>query len=47
MPVMCKDADAGQVFKGTMYFYPAYAFVMALLFIFPGPIVGWLSSLAK
>jgi len=44
---MCKDADAGQVFKGTMYFYPAYALVMVLLFIFPGPIVGWLSSLAK
>jgi len=44
---MCKDADLPQVFKGTMFFYPAYALVIALLFIFPLPMAGWLASLVK
>jgi tripartite ATP-independent transporter DctM subunit len=44
---MAEDADAAQVFKGTMYFYPAYAVVIALLFVFPTPMTGWLAGLVK
>ena len=44
---LSKDTDAAQVFRGTMYFLPAYAFTFLMLVLFPNGMVTWLANLVK
>ena len=44
---LSKDTSAAQVFKGTMYFLPAYAFTFLMLILFPHGMVAWLANLVK
>ncbi|MBR4125418.1 MAG: TRAP transporter large permease [Victivallales bacterium] len=44
---LSKDTDAAQVFRGTMFFLPAYAFTFLMLVLFPNGMVTWLANLVK
>ncbi len=44
---LSKDTDAAQVFRGTMFFLPAYAFTFLMLILFPNGMVTWLANLVK
>ena len=42
-----KDSSAEQVFKGSMYFLPAYIFCFLMLVLFPHGMVTWLAGFVK
>ncbi len=44
---MAKDTTVEQVFKGTLYYIPAYLITLALMFLAPGWTVGLLASLVN
>lgn len=44
---MFRDVRLEQVFKGAMYFLPAYVLTIILLMLFPDFIVGWLADMAR
>ncbi len=44
---LSKDTSAAQVFKGSLYFLPAYAFAFLMLVLFPNGMVGAIANLVK
>ena len=44
---MSKDTSAAEVFKGSMYFLPAYACAFLALVLFPNGMVAWLANMVK
>ena len=44
---MSKDTSAAQVFKGSLFFLPAYAFAFLILVLFPNGMVGAIANLVK
>ncbi len=44
---MSKDTSAAEVFRGSMFFLPAYVVVFALMLVSPHGMVGFLSSFVK
>lgn len=44
---MSKESRIEQVFKGAMYYLPAYGLTLLLLLLFPEATVGWLADLVR